>query len=181
MASIQAEGKREIAPRFNWSCIHAGLVLRFGYPPLSREIANQQLEALNGFRQQWTARLSKGSDSWIGAGITVKKWLLGRTVNARWSYIMKKAVFAIVAGIGLSSSLVAQVALTGAGSTFVEPIMAKWIVEYEKTHSDVRITYIPIGSSAGIAQTMRGMLDFGGTDAPPWTLGRIDPSPTHQF
>jgi len=60
----------------------------------------------------------------------------------------------------------AQTILSGAGSTFVFPIMSKWTAEYHKQHRDVEINYLPIGSGAGIAQTMRGMLDFGATDAP---------------
>ncbi|HEX8893756.1 MAG TPA: phosphate ABC transporter substrate-binding protein PstS, partial [Terriglobales bacterium] len=68
---------------------------------------------------------------------------------------------AIAAGWLFCSAAVAQVTLSGADSTFIEPIMAKWIAEYQKKHSDVIVNYLPIGSGAGIAQTMRGMLDFG--------------------
>lgn len=60
----------------------------------------------------------------------------------------------------------AQTALYGAGSTFVAPIMSKWIYEYHRIHPDVVISYLPNGSGAGIALTLSGMLDFGGTDAP---------------
>jgi phosphate transport system substrate-binding protein len=60
----------------------------------------------------------------------------------------------------------AQVTLHGAGSTFVFPIFSKWADEYEKQRPDVKISYLPNGSGAGIALTMTGMLDFGGTDAP---------------
>ena len=79
---------------------------------------------------------------------------------------MKRVFFLAVVGIGLGSTASAQVVLSGAGSTFVAPIMAKWVAEYQKKHSDVQINYLPIGSGAGIAQTIRGMLDFGATDAP---------------
>jgi len=60
----------------------------------------------------------------------------------------------------------AQTTIHGAGSTFVYPIMSRWSEEYHKTHPDVLISYIPNGSGAGIALTLSGMLDFGGTDAP---------------
>jgi len=60
----------------------------------------------------------------------------------------------------------AQTTLNGAGSTFVYPIMSKWAAEYHKQHSETQVSYLPLGSGAGIAQTMAGMLDFGGTDAP---------------
>ena len=79
---------------------------------------------------------------------------------------MTRVFLLIFAGIALTSTAIAQVALSGAGSTFVAPIMAKWVAEYEKKHSDAQINYLPIGSGAGIAQTIRGMLDFGATDAP---------------
>ncbi len=60
----------------------------------------------------------------------------------------------------------AQTTLNGAGSTFVYPIMSKWATEYHKQHAETQVSYLPLGSGAGIAQTMAGMLDFGGTDAP---------------
>ena len=62
--------------------------------------------------------------------------------------------------------LMAQTVVSGAGSTFVAPIMAKWVSEYQKQHPDIKINYLPTGSGAGIAQAMRGMIDFGATDAP---------------
>ena len=60
----------------------------------------------------------------------------------------------------------AQTALNGSGSTFVSPIMAKWVTAYEKAHHDVQISYMPNGSAAGMAQVTRGLVDFGATDAP---------------
>jgi len=60
----------------------------------------------------------------------------------------------------------AQVTLFGAGSTFVYPIFSKWTAVYQRQHPDVRIGYLPVGSGAGIAQTLMGTIDFGGTDAP---------------
>lgn len=66
----------------------------------------------------------------------------------------------------LCSSSQGQTTIHGAGSTFVYPIMAKWAAEYHKTHPEIQISYLPNGSGAGIALTLSGMLDFGGTDAP---------------
>ncbi len=62
--------------------------------------------------------------------------------------------------------LMAQTVVSGAGATFVAPIMAKWVSEYQEQHPDIKINYLPTGSGAGIAQAMRGMIDFGATDAP---------------
>ena len=60
----------------------------------------------------------------------------------------------------------AQTTLNGAGSTFVYPLLTKWAEQYHKQHPEVQISYLPNGSGAGIAQTMAGMIDFGGTNAP---------------
>jgi len=60
----------------------------------------------------------------------------------------------------------AQTTLTGAGSTFVFPIMSKWAAEYHKLHPEIRMSYYPNGSWPGMVMTMAGMIDFGATDAP---------------
>ena len=59
----------------------------------------------------------------------------------------------------------AQQQITGAGSTFVYPVLAKWASEYAKSHG-VQINYQSIGSGGGIAQIKAGTVDFGATDAP---------------
>lgn len=56
------------------------------------------------------------------------------------------------------------VALTGAGSTFVNPAMSKWAYAYGNDHKDVTINYQSVGSGAGIAQFKAGTVDFGATD-----------------
>lgn len=55
--------------------------------------------------------------------------------------------------------------LAGSGSTFVYPIMAKWVAAYEKI-SGTHITYEPIGSSGGIRDIRASAVDFGASDAP---------------
>ena len=77
----------------------------------------------------------------------------------------RSLILSILILLGFASTQ-AQTTVQGAGSTFVFPIMSKWAVEYHKTHPGVLISYLPTGSGAGIAQTINGMLDFGGTDAP---------------
>ena len=44
------------------------------------------------------------------------------------------------------------VTLFSAGSTFIYPIMGKWRTEYRKLHSEVQISYDPVGSSHGVAR-----------------------------
>jgi phosphate transport system substrate-binding protein len=55
--------------------------------------------------------------------------------------------------------------LTGAGSTFVYPVMTRWISNYQQNHSGVRINYQSIGSGGGIQQLKKGLVDFGTSDA----------------
>jgi phosphate transport system substrate-binding protein len=60
----------------------------------------------------------------------------------------------------------ATVALQGAGSTFVAPIMqGKWIPTYTKLHSNVQISYNPTGSGTGISLWSAGSTDFAASDA----------------
>jgi phosphate transport system substrate-binding protein len=58
------------------------------------------------------------------------------------------------------------VALNGAGSTFVYPVMGRWIQNFQQTHGNVRINYQSIGSGGGIQQVKSGTIDFGASDAP---------------
>ncbi|HEX7649629.1 MAG TPA: substrate-binding domain-containing protein, partial [Noviherbaspirillum sp.] len=55
--------------------------------------------------------------------------------------------------------------ITGAGSSFVYPVMSKWSAAYaEKTGN--HLNYQSVGSGAGIAQIKEGTIDFGASDAP---------------
>ena len=56
-------------------------------------------------------------------------------------------------------------ALVGAGSSFVFPLISKWIPDYSKRHGGT-ITYGPIGSGGGIHQLTNRTIDFGASDAP---------------
>ena len=55
--------------------------------------------------------------------------------------------------------------ITGAGSTFVFPVLSRWASDYKKTAGD-EINYQSIGSGGGIAQIKAGTVDFGATDKP---------------
>lgn len=60
---------------------------------------------------------------------------------------------------GGSSSLI------GAGSTFIYPIMTRWISAFQGSHQGVQINYQSIGSGGGIQQLKQGLIDFGASDA----------------
>ena len=55
--------------------------------------------------------------------------------------------------------------LTGAGSTFVSPLVSLWAADYA-TKTGTQIAYSPVGSGAGIAAVTARQVDFGATDAP---------------
>ena len=54
--------------------------------------------------------------------------------------------------------------LTGAGGTFIYPLMSKWAQEYQKL-CNVKVNYQSVGSGAGIAQLQKMVVDFGESDA----------------
>lgn len=58
-----------------------------------------------------------------------------------------------------------SVSLTGAGSTWVYPLVAKWAAAY-KTETGTAVNYQSIGSGGGIAQIKAGTVAFGASDMP---------------
>jgi phosphate transport system substrate-binding protein len=74
------------------------------------------------------------------------------------------AVIAIALA-GSTMSISSAQTLTGAGSTFVNPIMTQWIADYGKQTS-VSINYQPIGSGGGINALINHTVDFAGSDVP---------------
>jgi phosphate transport system substrate-binding protein len=55
--------------------------------------------------------------------------------------------------------------LQGVGATFPAPLYQKWFGEYHKQHPGVQINYQGLGSSAGIEQFTKGLVNFGASDA----------------
>jgi phosphate transport system substrate-binding protein len=55
--------------------------------------------------------------------------------------------------------------VTGAGASFIYPVMSKWSADYNKS-TGKQINYQSIGSGGGIAQIKAGTVDFGSSDAP---------------
>jgi phosphate transport system substrate-binding protein len=76
--------------------------------------------------------------------------------------------FAATAAIAVASSfgMTAHATdITGAGSSFVYPVMSKWAAAYAQKTGN-RLNYQSVGSGAGIAQIKAGTIDFGASDAP---------------
>jgi len=78
------------------------------------------------------------------------------------------ATIAVVALGGLSacnsSNANNTVALSGAGSTFINPVMTRWTADFTQAHPNVHINYQSIGSGGGIQQVKAGTVDFGASD-----------------
>ena len=84
----------------------------------------------------------------------------------RFSIIVPLAALALAgcSGSGGNQSA-AGGGITGAGSTFVYPVLSGWAADYQK-QSGTAINYQSIGSGGGISQVEAGTVDFGATDQP---------------
>ena len=72
----------------------------------------------------------------------------------------------LVAG-ALTTALPAHAAdITGAGSTFVYPILSKWSADYSAKAAGVKVNYQSIGTGGGLAQIKAATVDFGASDMP---------------
>ncbi|GHE29082.1 phosphate-binding protein PstS [Vulcaniibacterium thermophilum] len=69
----------------------------------------------------------------------------------------------VVAGAFAFTAHAADV--TGAGASFIYPVMSKWSADYAKA-TGRKVNYQSIGSGGGIAQIKAGTVDFGSSDAP---------------
>ena len=73
-----------------------------------------------------------------------------------------------IAAVALAAAFVlpAQAAdITGAGASFIFPVMTQWSADYNKA-TGTKVNYQSIGSGGGIAQIKGGTVDFGSSDAP---------------
>jgi phosphate transport system substrate-binding protein len=85
-----------------------------------------------------------------------------KTPNALVAFL---AVAAVALGAVAGAGAKADDTITGAGSTFVFPLVSQWIPAYQQA-AGVTITYGSVGSGAGIAQITARTVDFGASDAP---------------
>lgn len=79
--------------------------------------------------------------------------------------MFRLGAIAFAAACALGSLSAQATDITGAGSSFVYPVISKWSAAYaEKTGN--QINYQSIGSGGGIAQIKAGTVDFGASDMP---------------
>jgi phosphate transport system substrate-binding protein len=71
----------------------------------------------------------------------------------------------VAAGLVAASTSAFAADITGAGSTFIFPVLSKWADAYKK-EAGAGVNYQSIGSGAGIKQIQANTVTFGATDAP---------------
>lgn len=71
----------------------------------------------------------------------------------------------VAAGLVAASTSAYAADITGAGSTFIYPVLSKWADAYKK-ESGSGVNYQSIGSGAGIKQIQAKTVTFGATDMP---------------
>lgn len=80
---------------------------------------------------------------------------------------LNKFLTSVAIAAGAASAFVSASAadITGAGSTFAYPILAKWAEVYKKD-TNIGLNYQSIGSGGGIKQIKAKTVDFGASDMP---------------
>ena len=81
------------------------------------------------------------------------------------SFSRKAAALAAALALAAGGAGAALAQITGAGSTFVYPVLSKWAGDFRKLGGE-QVNYQSIGSGGGIAQIKAGTVDFGATDKP---------------
>jgi len=71
----------------------------------------------------------------------------------------------VAAGLVAAATSAHAADITGAGSSFIFPVLSKWADAYKKDTGGV-VNYQSIGSGAGIKQVQAKTVTFGATDAP---------------
>jgi phosphate transport system substrate-binding protein len=89
----------------------------------------------------------------------------------KWGFLaVAVAVVAALEAVAVSQTSAAPrraagTTITGAGSTFVAPLVAQWIQPLGAAYG-YELQYSPVGSGAGIASITDRTVDFGASDAP---------------
>lgn len=84
-------------------------------------------------------------------------------MTARWMKTVVMGLCMVSAGVIAADKPVT--AITGAGSSFIYPVLSKWTVAYQKK-TGVRINYQDIGSGGGIQQLSDNTVNFAASDMP---------------
>ncbi len=77
--------------------------------------------------------------------------------------LKSQAAVLVIAGSAIFNAQAADI--TGAGATFIYPLLSKWSADYSQATGN-KINYQSIGSGGGIAQIKAKTVDFGSSDKP---------------
>jgi phosphate transport system substrate-binding protein len=91
---------------------------------------------------------------------------VSRTARALLASVAVLLVVACGSSSSTGGSDIGSGALTGAGSSFDNPLFSKAFFDYTGQHSNVTVNYQPIGSGGGIKAFIAKTVDFGATDVP---------------
>ena len=80
----------------------------------------------------------------------------------------------VVATAGTASAKTTGGSVTGAGSTFVAPLVSKWMAPV-KSQLGITLNYNAVGSGGGVSAITNKQVDFGASDAP---LSQFNPTCT---
>ncbi len=92
----------------------------------------------------------------------VNHWKIGALAIAATAVV---AMGAFASAASPASHTKADSKITGAGSSFVFPLVSQWIPAVGSALG-INLTYAAVGSGAGIAQITARTVDFGASDAP---------------
>jgi phosphate transport system substrate-binding protein len=67
---------------------------------------------------------------------------------------------------GANDFVTPAASLTGAGSTFDQPLFARQFYDYNKANSKVTVNYASVGSGTGETDILAGSVQFGASDVP---------------
>ena len=78
---------------------------------------------------------------------------------------MRSKIFLIAVITVLLTTVSYAKTITGAGSTFIYPVLSTWTKDYQEVNGQ-SINYQGVGSSAGISQLKQATIDFAASDKP---------------
>jgi phosphate transport system substrate-binding protein len=78
----------------------------------------------------------------------------------------RAGAFLFLTVVTLANSAAAATTIRGGGSTFIDPILTKWVDTYSTSNPSVRVDYNAVGSLQGLDALLARSTDFAASDAP---------------
>jgi phosphate transport system substrate-binding protein len=88
--------------------------------------------------------------------------------------VLAAVIVAAVVTAGAASAKTTAASVSGAGSTFVAPLVTKWEGPVQ-SQLGINLSYNPVGSGGGVSAITNKQVDFGASDAP---LSQFNPTCT---